>query len=399
MAKRDPLAAARARLLQLKAEHDAGKLDNRRYDEARSAVEREIGALLVAGDPVPARPSLRLVGVLVLGVLALAAVGYWQTGAPQLALPGAHSAATAAAGAADASASDASGLHQIAEMVDQLAERLKQKPDDAQGWIMLARSYTVLGRFAEAIPAYARATELQPNNAQVLADYADAVAATKGTANNPQSIALIQRALQADPKHPKALALSGTVAYERGDYPAAMAEWQKIADQLPPGSDLNERVQASIADARERATGTRAAPTPAPPSSATVAAAAPPASAAKATASSVSGVVTLDPALAAQAAPDDTLFVFARPASGGRMPLALLRATVKDLPLSFTLDDSMAMSPAANLSSASQVTISARISKRGNAVPQPGDLLGETTGVTPGAKNVAVRIGSVVGKQ
>ncbi len=340
-------------------------------------------------------------------MLALAVFGYWLTGAPSLARSGADVASAEAP--ADAASAQA-GLHQIEGMVDQLAARLKEKPDDAQGWTMLARSYTVLGRFDEAVPAYARASELQPNNPQLLADYADAVAATKGSANNPQSIALIERALKADPKHPKALALSGTVAYERGDYAGAIAEWQKIADQLPPGSDLNERVQASIADARQRAEAGAAAPATATEGAsfgdakqAAARAAAAPSTTATTTAkaaagSSVSGVVTLDPALAAQAAPGDSVFVFARPASGGRMPLAVLRAKVKDLPLSFTLDDSMAMSPAMTLSSASQVTVGARISKSGNAIPQPGDLSGETTGVTPGAKNVAVRIASVVGK-
>jgi len=406
MAEHKALAAARARLLRLKAEHEAGKVDAQRYDDARRAIEREIGERLLAGEDKAARPSRRLVALLSLAVLALAVVGYWQTGAPSLARSGADVAsAEAPAGAASAQ----SGLQQIEAMVDQLAARLKQKPDDAQGWTMLARSYTVLGRFDEALPAYARASELQPNNPQLLADYADAVAATKGSANNPQSIALIERALKADPKHPKALALSGTVAYERGDYATAIAEWQKIADQLPPGSDLNERVQASIADARQRAAAGAGAPATdnAPFSGSKQAAAARPAAApasagtttAKAAASSsVSGVVKLDPALAAQAAPGDAVFVFARPASGGRMPLAVLRAKVKDLPLSFTLDDSMAMSPAMTLSSASQVTVGARISKSGNAIPQPGDLAGETTGVTPGAKNVEIRIGSVVGK-
>ena len=255
MAARDPLASARARLLQLKADHDAGKLDGRRYEEARRAVEREIGSLLIAGDePAPARPSRGLVGVLAAGVFALAVAGYWKTGAPSLALPGAQGDAVAAADAASGSESGQTALQQIAAMVDRLAARLQKNPDDAQGWTMLARSYTVLGRFDEALPAYARAAELQPNNPQLLADYADAVAATKNSANNPQSIALIERALKADPKHPKALALSGTVAYERGDYATAIAEWQKIADALPPGSETAERVQASIADAPPRPT-------------------------------------------------------------------------------------------------------------------------------------------------
>ncbi|MBV9890398.1 MAG: tetratricopeptide repeat protein [Rhizobacter sp.] len=401
MARHDPLAAARARLLALGADHEAGKIDARRYDQERRKVEHEIGALLMTEAPTQVRPSLRLVGVLSLAVLALAVFGYSRTGAPSLAWPGAAPVEAAASAAADRNA-----MQQIQGMVDQLAERLKKNPGDAQGWVMLARSYTVLGRFDEALPAYAKAVELVPANAQILADYAYTVAATKGTANNPQSIVLIDRALAADAKHPKALALAGTVAFERGDYAKAVADWQKILDQLPPGNEFGERIQASIGEARERAAAAGTALSPASgvvaargqgPTAATTAAATATTTTEAAKSSAVSGTVTLDPALAAQASPDDALFVFARPA-GGRMPLAVLRKTVRDLPLTFTLDDSMAMSPAARLSSASEVTVGARISKSGTAIPRPGDLAGEATGVKPGATGVAVRIGSVVGK-
>ena|SRR5690349_8648159 len=397
MARRDPLTAARARLLQLKAAHDAGKIDQRRYDAERRKIEHEIGASLIAEEPKTVRPSRRLVAVLAIGVVALAVFGYSQTGAPSLVWPGAAAVEAAASGA-----SGQVGLQQIQAMVDQLAARLDKNPNDAQGWVMLARSYTVLGRFEQALPAYAKAVELAPSNAQLLADYADAVAASKGTTNNPQTMALVDRALAIDPKHPKALALAGTVAFERADYVKAIADWQKVVDQLPPGNEFAERIQSSIAEARERATAAGTAVPPAASASAAVAARGPSAtttSAGKSAANTgaVSGIVTLDPALAAQAAPDDAVFVFARPA-GGRMPLAVLRKTVRDLPLTFTLDDSMAMSPAAKLSSATQVTVGARISKSGTALPQPGDLAGETTGVAPGATGVAVRIGSVVGK-
>jgi len=351
-------------------------------------------------DDAPARPSRRLVASLSLAVLALAVGGYWVTGSPSLLRASAPAGEIAAAASPAGIASAATAQEQIAAMVDKLAARMQQNPNDAEGWTMLARSYTVLGRFADALPAYARATALQPNNAKLLADYADAVAATKGTVNNPESVALVERSLRIDPKHAKALALAGAIAYDRGDYATAAADWQKFADQLPPGSELVGRVQASIAEARERAAGGGASAASA--AGASLATGARPASSAVAKApssSSVSGVVSLHPALAAQAAPGDSLFVFARPASGGRMPLAVLRASVKDLPLSFTLDDSMAMAPGMNLSSASQLVVGARISKSGNATPQPGDLAGETNGVTPGAKNVAILIGSVVGKQ
>jgi cytochrome c-type biogenesis protein CcmH len=342
-----------------------------------------------------ATPSLRLIGVLAVAVLGVAAFGYWQTGSPSLArtgLDGSGAAPVAAAGAPASAASGASAMEQIAAMVDRLAERMKQHPDDGEGWTMLARSYTVLGRFGDALPAYRRAIELVPNNATLFADYADAIAATKGSVNNPESEALVERALRLEPSHVKALALAGTAAYDRGDFAGAIARWQKIVDQLPAGSELAQKVQASIDEARGHAGGAVAQAGATPP----VRAAAP--EAAPGATGKVSGTVTLDPALRAQAAPDDTVFVFARPA-GGRMPLAVLRARVAQLPLAFTLDDSMAMAPGMTISSAKQLTVSARISKSGNALPQPGDLAGEAAAaVAPGASGIAVRIGYVVGR-
>ena len=279
------------------------------------------------------------------------------------------------------------GLQQIAAMVDSLAARMKERPDDGEGWTMLARSYTVLGRFGEAVPAYAKAAVLLPTNAGLLADYADAVAAQKGTIGNPESLALIDRALAADPKHPKALALAGTAAYDRGDFAGAVVRWQKIADTLPAGSELLSQVQASIAEAKERMGG--GASSKAPMATGTT-------SPAAADASAVAGTVSLDPSLAGQAAPDDTVFVFARAAEGPRMPLAVKRARVADLPLTFRLDDSMAMSPAAKISSSHSVVVSARVSKSGNAMPQPGDLSGESKAIAPGTSGIVIRIGEVV---
>jgi cytochrome c-type biogenesis protein CcmH len=359
---------------------------------APAAASSAAAAPQAAADGERQRPSWRLVATLSVAVLVVAVAGYARTGWPSLLRPDAKSE-LAAIVPADGAASGLTPQQQIAAMVDKLAARMQQHPDDAEGWTMLARSYTVLGRLPEALPAYARAVALRPKDAKLLADYADAVAASKGTANNPESIALIERALQVDPNHAKALALDGAVAYDRGDFQRAADDWQKFKDQLPPGSELLERVQASIDDARRRAGEAPASQA----SASALARAERPASGAMAAArASVSGVVTLDPKLAGQAAADDRVFVFARPASGSRMPLAVLRATVKDLPLSFTLDDSMAMAPGRTLSSASEIVVGARISKSGNAIPQAGDLAGETSGVAPGAKDLAIRIDRVV---
>jgi cytochrome c-type biogenesis protein CcmH len=106
--------------------------------------------------------------------------------------------------------------------------------------------------------------------------------------------------------------------------------------------------------------------------------------------------VSLSPALAAKAQPGDTVFVFARPADGARMPLALLRRQVKDLPLNFDLDDSLAMSPQARLSSVQRVVVSARVSKSGQAQPQPGDFEGSSAAVAVGATGLKLVIERVV---
>jgi cytochrome c-type biogenesis protein CcmH len=99
--------------------------------------------------------------------------------------------------------------------------------------------------------------------------------------------------------------------------------------------------------------------------------------------------------LAGKVQPGDTLFVYARPVDGSRMPLALLRARAADLPLSFTLDDSMSLSPEQKLSAASTVILDARVSRSGQAVRQPGDLVGESSPVKLGAKGIKLNIDKI----
>jgi cytochrome c-type biogenesis protein CcmH len=353
-----------------------------------------------------ARPSARLLALLTLGVLVLAATGYMLTGAPALARLQAFGPAPAESGAAAAAngAPPQVTRAQIETMVEKLALRMKERPDDAQGWLMLARAYSVLDRPADALPAYARAASLRPDDATTLADYADAIALHNGGHADAQSDALIAKALTLEPANLKALALAGTAAFERADYPGAVREWQKMAAALPADDPERSRVEASIAEARQRG-ALPAGPTASERGSGTALASAssqPVRGGGSGTANanaatSVSGSVTLASTLAAHAAPDDTVFIFARAAQGPRMPLAVLRAHVKDLPMPYRLDDSMAMAPNAKLSGAAQVIVGARISRSGNATPQAGDLAGESAPVAPGARDVAITISTVVG--
>jgi cytochrome c-type biogenesis protein CcmH len=227
---------------------------------------------------------------------------------------------------------------------------------------------------------------LKPDDANLLTDYADALAVVNGRNLEGEPSQLIARALKMDPNNLKALSLAGTAAYLRKDFAGALRHWDKLA-QLAPDSDFVRQIQRGIDEAR------RQAGTPAPAAQAQ----APGAAASAGATASVSGTVTLAKALAGKAAPDDTVFVFARAAAGSRVPLAILRKQVKDLPLKFTLDDSMAMSPAAKLSGSPQVIVGARISKSGGALAQPGDLQGLSAPVSLGTGGLIIEISQVVG--
>jgi cytochrome c-type biogenesis protein CcmH len=367
---------------ELEADRRAGTLTDEQYERARLELERRL--LDDVGDapaPVDHSPRISRAPAVVMALtVPLLAVGlYFAVGNPQALAPV----------ALPKHAADSVTPQQIEAMVAKLAERMKQNPDDAQGWAMLGKSYAVMGRFEDAAAAYARAVERVPDNPQLLTDYADALAMARGQNLQGEPEALILRALKLDPDHPKALALAGTVAFDRKDYAGAIRYWEKLSTLVPPDSEMGRSVQSSITEARTLAGGAGVAKVADKPTTEKVTPAAP-------GAAGVSGTVTLAPAMAGKAAPDDAVFIFARAVEGSRMPLAILRKKVSDLPLTFALDDSMAMTPQTPLSSAPQVIIGARISKSGEAMPRSGDLQGFSKAVNNSAKNIAVVIDNEV---
>ena len=346
-------------------------------------------------QPATASPSRRLLLGLVVFVLAFGAAGYAWLGNPAALAMAPGQAAPMAAAGASGGAEQAPDRAQFEAMTARLAERLKAKPDDAEGWSMLGRSYSVLDQFPQALEAFKQVIILRPQDAQGYADIADALGMASGRKLGPESAKLLAKALQLDPDNVKALALLGTMALDQGDAAGAAKQWEHALRKTEPGSEMASRLRGGIDEARQRA-GLPALPALAAAPAATpgVAAAAQPAAAASATGGTVQVRISLAPALAAKAAPDDTLFIFARAVQGQgpKAPLAIQRRQVKDLPLTLTLDDSMAMSPALRLSSVSQVVVGARISKSGNAMPQPGDLQGLTPTVAVGASGLQLQI-------
>ena len=339
--------------------------------------------------------SKGLVAGLVVFVASVTAAGYAWVGNPQALDPTLRSAA---APADAASAPTAIAPAQIEAMVQMLETRVTERPDDADGWAMLGRARSLLDRHVQAAPAFKRAMELRPGDANLIADYADALAMASGRSLDGEPARLVEQALKLDPDNLKALSLAGTVAFNGGSYARAITLWERMAALAGPGEGAPQ-IQAGIDEARRRLaagpTATMPAPTAAAAASVTSVTRA--TGAASAPAAALRGSVSLAPALAARVRADDTLFVFARAAEGPRMPLAILRKQVRDLPLEFVLDDSSAMSPAARLSSSRSVVVGARISRAGDAMPQPGDLQGWSAAVAPGASGLKIVISEVVG--
>ncbi len=362
------VAVYRDQLRELEADLRAGTLAPDQHEKARREIEARLLADVSGGDtparsPRHARAAALALG---LGVPICALAVYVAVGNPRSLAPHADEGA----------APHGLSAQQFEALVSRLAARLKDNPEDAEGWMMLGRSYAILGRFPDAARAYSNAAARKPRDAQLLADYADALAMAQGRRLEGEPERIIARALAVDPANVKARLLAGTVAFNRNDYAGAVSHWERVLGAVPGESEMARRIRSSIAEARSLGGGPRAAALPA----------------AGASGGQVRGIVKIAPGLAAKVRPGDTVFIFARAEKGPRMPLAILRKQGRDLPAEFALDDSMAMSPAAKLSDHPRVVIGARVSKSANATPQPGDLQGLSAPVRVGSDRVSVVI-------
>jgi len=362
-------------LAQIESDVQARTLSPQERAEAIDDLQRQ--ALDEAGATTPPprvapRPWMAwgVAGALSIAVPAAALLLYLKVGNP--------AAVATQMLAAQRSVHDTEGVD-MESMVSRLALRLQGQPNDVEGWIMLARSYEVLQRYDDAVVAYQKAMALAPNQPNLLADYADALAsAREGDLSGPVQEA-IDAALAIDPAHPKALALAGMAAYQRGDLAQARQHWTQVLALLPPESEGAKGIRADLAqlDTEQK-----------PSASATAAAGAAP--------KQVSGTVAIAPALRDKVRPQDTVFVLARAAATGRMPVAVMRLQAKDLPARFVLDDSLAMRPEISISHFDQVSVEVRISRSGQAQAQAGDLRGTQPNIPLGRDGIALVADEVV---
>ena len=362
-------AICREQLDKLEQDLTAGTLGLEDYGQSRAELQRRLLQDTAPDDAAPTLQAPKRTLAAVALTIPLAAFGlYFVIGNPD---------SMTASRAPQATSQQAVSPQDIERMVSGLAARLEKEPGNLKGWAMLARSYKVMGRPVEAERAFDRAGAFLDDDAQLLADYADVAATNAGGSFAGKPVRLIDKALKADPANVMALWLAGTAAMSSKEYAKAMAIWEGLMKQLPPGSEDARMLQGVIDEARANA-GSGARPT----------------AVAQAQGGSVSGTVELAPSLKARAAPGDTVMVIAR-VPGSRMPVAVLRVPVTQLPLKFTLDDSLSMSPQALISAASEVEVEARISRSGLAKPESGDLISQVQTIKVGSRGVTLQVAQV----
>jgi cytochrome c-type biogenesis protein CcmH len=251
-------------------------------------------------------------------------------------------------------------------MVTGLAARLKQQPDDAEGWVMLGRSYKYLKQFQKASDAFAQAHRLLGDQTDLLLQYADTQAMANGGSLAGKPSELVYKAVKQSPDHQTALWLAGMAKAESGAYSEALQYWQRLKKILPADSESYQELMGLIAKVQAQSPDSGVAK-PEEVTSAKVAT----------KNAEVQVKVSLSQGIKEKAEPEHTVFIYAQALNGPKMPLAIVREQVKNLPITVVLSDQQAMSPMMKLSSFEQVKLIARISKTGSAMPQKTDLIGE----------------------
>jgi len=356
---------AQHRLAELKENRRLGGLSQAQYDEQLADLEQALSDDLDIKSNVSLASSQGrwVIYVLVVAVPVLAGWLYFTLGNyPAVS----HSAEMAV---------DPDTLKQaeVNKMVEGLAEKMKANPDDAQGWLMLGRSYKVLEQHGKAVDAFAHAYQLLGDQAEIMLLYADALAFVNDKNLTGKPAELVFKALALEPDNMNALWLGGMAKAQQGDTATAITLWKKLEALLPPGSESQQEIQGLLAKVESASPQAAAQPDAAPTANVPGAA--------------ITVQVSLAPELQKSATPGDTVFVYAQALSGPKMPLAIVRKQVSDLPLTASLDDTMAMMPNMKLSNFAEVKLLARISKSGNAMSQSGDMIGSIDQVALTDKN------------
>jgi len=374
----------RAQITDLDFEHQSGHISAQEWQQTRDELsQRLLEDTSVGDDPGARKEKPALWTALLIGVtLPLASLSmYLWVGEPQ--------ALQAMATEPPEKAMQA----ELSGMAQALAKKLEANPDNQEGWVMLGRSYRTLEKYDNAVSAYDRALKLSADDNLKL-ERAE-VLALKAQGNfDGEPWNVIREILKKDPQQKGALLLAGSASYAHDKYADALRYWQQARKLLAADHPDVPSLEGAIATAQNKLglPVTPATSSPQAPAAASGAGATASVSSVAQAGLNITGRISLAAALKDKASPTDMVYVYASPANGDRMPLAIFKSTVAKLPLNFTLDDSSAMLPERKLSGAGEVILKARISKSGNAIPQSGDLTGTLGPVKVGAKGLMLEI-------
>jgi cytochrome c-type biogenesis protein CcmH len=355
----------RDQILDLDREHDSGHISDEEWQQSRDELSlRLLEDTSAVDDPAAKTEKPAIWTAVVLAVaLPLGSMGmYMWVGQPEALNPFALKTP------------DQVDPKDLTKMAQTLAEKLQAKPDNLQGWVMLGRTYRTLENFDAALRAYDSALKLSEDDDLKL-ERIEVIAMQRQGQFEGEPWNVIREVLQRDPQHFGALLTAGSASYAEGKLADALKYWEQARKPLDANNPDLEGLESAIATVRERL-------------------GMPPAKAAPAATSglNVTGQVNLSASLKSKASPNDVVFIYATPANGDRMPLAIFKTTVSQLPFNFTLDDSTAMAPDRKLSAAGEVMVKVRVTKSGNAMPQSGDLSGSLGPVKVGAKGLKLEI-------
>jgi cytochrome c-type biogenesis protein CcmH len=369
----------RDQISDLDREHDSGHISDEEWQQSRDELSlRLLEDTSAVDDPAAKAEKPAIWTAVVLAVaLPLGSMGFYMwVGQPEALNPLALKTP------------DQVDPKDLTKMAQTLAEKLQAKPDNLQGWVMLGRTYRALENFDAALQAYDRALKLSDDDDLKL-ERIEVIAMQRQGQFEGEPWNVIREVLQRDPQHFGALLTAGSASYAEGKLADALKYWEKARLPLEANNPDLPGLDSAIATVRDKMglPAKAVSSVPSGPASGGSSANALPSGL------NVSGQISLSAAMKAKANPNDAVFVYATPANGDRMPLAILKTTVSQLPLNFTLDDSTAMTPERKLSMAGEVLVKVRVSKSGNAMPQSGDLSGGTAGpVKVGTQGLKIEI-------
>ena len=248
------ISVYRDQLSELDADVRNGIVSREQFEQDREEIERrlleDVSTNRSANPSASTGEQRGVAYALALALPLVAIVFYLKVGNPR-----AMSPSSVAAPATAENSADGFSQQRIEANVAALAKRLETNPSDSQGWAMLARSYTSMEKYSEASDAFAKATALTPNDADLWAEYAFAVAMANGRQLQGKPMELLNKALKVDPENLKALELAGSAAFQAKDYKQAIEYWQRLLGKVPPGSEVGQSVTKRINEAKSLMSG------------------------------------------------------------------------------------------------------------------------------------------------